>query len=177
MKALRLGLIALLVAISSGAAHSQTAWLLVSRTNQFAVVRTGQSVRDIVTIRDAMPNYGESRRAVVIVAKGTADDGSVFYIDSATGAVVRLLQKDGSSTSWQLPPGQGDSARILSIGSSSRARVSGSEVGASGLFGCVKRALKPRPSRRSMCAPIEVRGRTHRLDTSRSVSIASAYDP
>jgi hypothetical protein len=45
----------------------------------------------------------------------TADDGTVFYIDRATGAVVRLSKKDGSSTSWQLPPGQGDSARILSV--------------------------------------------------------------
>ena len=45
----------------------------------------------------------------------TADDGSVFYIDSRTGAVIRLSQKDGRSTSWQLPPGQSDSARILSI--------------------------------------------------------------
>jgi streptogramin lyase len=44
-----------------------------------------------------------------------ADDGTVFYIDRATGAVVRLSQRGGSSTSWQLPPGQGDSARILSI--------------------------------------------------------------
>jgi hypothetical protein len=45
----------------------------------------------------------------------TADDGSVFYIDGDTGAVIRLSQRDGSSTSWQLPPGQRDSARMLSI--------------------------------------------------------------
>jgi streptogramin lyase len=45
----------------------------------------------------------------------TADDGSVFYIDRATGAVLRLSQKGGSSTSWQLSPGQSDSARILSV--------------------------------------------------------------
>ena len=45
----------------------------------------------------------------------TADDGSAFYIDGATGAVVRLSQKDGSSTSWHLPPAQSHSARILSI--------------------------------------------------------------
>jgi hypothetical protein len=45
----------------------------------------------------------------------TADDGSVFYIDRVSGAVIRLSQKDGSSTSWQLRPGQSDSARILSI--------------------------------------------------------------
>jgi hypothetical protein len=65
------GLVGLLLAAGSGAAHSQTAWLLEWRSNQFAVVRAqGQSVRDIVTIRDAMPNYGESRRAVVVVAEG-----------------------------------------------------------------------------------------------------------
>jgi len=45
----------------------------------------------------------------------TADDGSVFYIDGASGAVIRVSEKDGSSTSWLLPAGQGDSARILSI--------------------------------------------------------------
>ena len=45
----------------------------------------------------------------------TADDGSVFYIDGASGAVIRMSQGDSSSTSWQLPSGQSDSARILSI--------------------------------------------------------------
>jgi streptogramin lyase len=45
----------------------------------------------------------------------TADDGSVFYIDRDTGAVIRLSRSEGSSTSWQLQPGQSDSARILSI--------------------------------------------------------------
>ena len=71
MKTLCLGLVGLLLAAGSGAAHSQTAWLLESRSNHFAVVRAqGQSVRDIVTIRDTMPNYGESRRAVVVVAEG-----------------------------------------------------------------------------------------------------------
>ena len=45
----------------------------------------------------------------------TAGDGSVFYIDGATSAVIRLSQRDGSSTIWRLPPDQRDSARILSI--------------------------------------------------------------
>jgi hypothetical protein len=44
-----------------------------------------------------------------------ARDGSAYYIDRKTGAVNRLSQKDGRSTSWRLQPGQSDAARILSI--------------------------------------------------------------
>ena len=69
MKRHRFALPGLLLAVSCGAAHSQTAWLLESRWNHFAVVRAqGQTVRDIVALRDAAPNYGESRRVVVAVA-------------------------------------------------------------------------------------------------------------
>jgi hypothetical protein len=83
-----LGLLALLLAAGSGAAHSQTAWLLESRWNHFAVVRAqGQNVRDIVTIRDSMPTYGESRRAVVIVARGFAH---VVDKEAATVASFQL---------------------------------------------------------------------------------------
>ena len=73
MKTRHLGLLGLLLAAGSGVAHSQAAWLLEWRWNHFAVVRAqGQAVRDIVTIRSAMPTYGESRRAVVVVAEGFA---------------------------------------------------------------------------------------------------------
>lgn len=84
MKIHILGLLGLLLAVGSGAAHSQTAWLLESRWDHFAVVRAqAQTVRDIVTIRSAMPTYGESRRAVVIVAEGFA-----HVVDKEAGTVA-----------------------------------------------------------------------------------------
>ena len=88
MKTQSLGLLGLLLAVGSSAAHSQTAWLLASRWNHFAVVRAqGQTVRDIVTIRDPMPTYGESHRAVIVVAQGFAH---VVDKEAATVASFQL---------------------------------------------------------------------------------------
>jgi hypothetical protein len=88
VKTFRLGLLGLLLAVGSTAAHSQTAWLLVSRANHLAVVRAeGQAVRDIVSLRDAMPAYGESSKAVVVVAGGFAH---VVDKEAATVASFQL---------------------------------------------------------------------------------------
>jgi hypothetical protein len=103
VKAHTLGLIGLLIAVSPGAAHSQTAWLLTSRTNHFAVVRAhDQSVRDVFTFRDTMPNFGESRSALVVVAEGFA-----HVVDKESAVVTR----------WQLaaqPQLTGDATQDVS---------------------------------------------------------------
>ena len=79
-----LGLLGLLLAGGSGVAHSQTAWLLMSRSNHFAVVRAqGQTVRDIVPLRSPAPIYGESHRVVAVVA-----EGYLHVIDKASATVT-----------------------------------------------------------------------------------------
>lgn len=84
MKIPSLGLLGLLLAGSSGVAHSQTAWLLTSRANHFAIVRAqGQTVRDIVPLRGPAPIYGESRGVVAVVA-----EGYLYVIDKASATVT-----------------------------------------------------------------------------------------
>ena len=84
MRTLVLGLLGLLLAAGSGAAHSQTAWLLESRWNHFAVIRAhGQTVRHIVTIQAATPTYGESRRFIVVI-----DGGFARVIDKEAATVT-----------------------------------------------------------------------------------------
>jgi len=79
-----LGLLGLLLAGGSGVAHSQTAWLLMSRSDHFAVVRAqGQTVRDIVPLRGPAPIYGEPRGIVAVVAQGY-----LHVIDKASATVT-----------------------------------------------------------------------------------------
>ena len=88
MKIHSLGLLGLLLAGGSGVAHSQTAWLLMSRSDHFAVVRAqGQTVRDIVPLRGPAPIYGESRGVVAVVAS----DEWIHVIDKESG-MVRSFQ-------------------------------------------------------------------------------------
>lgn len=87
MKTYSVRLLALLLAAAPGIAHAQTAWLLVPRAAQSAVVRAeGQTVRDIVTFRGSAASYGESRSAVVVVgAEG------VYVIDKESATVTYFL--------------------------------------------------------------------------------------
>ena len=85
MKTYSVGLVALLFIFSSAVAHSQTAWLLSSRLNQLAVVKAqGQTTRDIFAFSGTAPNYGESRRVVVIVSP----EGWAHVVDKSTAAVT-----------------------------------------------------------------------------------------